>query len=74
MKGAQMTPTPQDALIKIRRQIRIAENYFANNPDWKTPPEILATLRAREKSIANQIQVEIFKSALLEGIDEAKAV
>ena len=69
-----MTTTPQDALIKIRRQIRIAENYFENNPDWKAPEEVLKAIRIRELVLANLIQVEIFKAALLEGIDEAKAV
>jgi hypothetical protein len=69
-----MITTPQGALEKIRRQIRIAERYFENNPDWKAPEEVLKALRIREAVLANLIQVENFKAALLEGIDEAKAV
>lgn len=56
--------TSQEALIKIRHQIQVAELYRVNNPDWVTPVEILTQLRERERILANQVQVEIFRAEL----------
>ena len=61
-----MTTSPHDALIKIRHQIRLAENYLSENPDWIAPRAVLDSLRLREQLLANQIQVEIFSTAISE--------
>jgi hypothetical protein len=53
--------TLQDALEKIRNQIRIAEKYISDNPDWVTAKEVLRSLQKREHELNNQIQVEYFR-------------
>jgi hypothetical protein len=60
----EMTTTPQDALIKIRNQIRIAEGYSAISQKCNSPEGILLELRKREKVLANQIQVEYFQAEI----------
>jgi hypothetical protein len=62
-KGKPMTTTPQDALTKIRHQIHIVETYIETNPDWLTPRELIHELRAREKALANEIQIRAFEKA-----------
>lgn len=62
--------TNHDALLKIRHQIQTAELYQANNPDFETSKEVLAVLRKREKILANQVQVEIFRTE----IDKTKMI
>lgn len=59
--------TNQDALEKIRHQIRVAEKYQKDNPDFDTPGIVLDVLKDREYKLANLIQAEILK----EGIEEA---
>jgi seryl-tRNA synthetase len=54
-----MTTTPQDALTKIRHQIHIVETYIETNPDWLTPMELIHELRAREKALANEIEISM---------------
>lgn len=56
--------TNQDALLKIRHQIQVAELYRVNNPDWVSPVAILAQLRERERILANRVQVELFRAEL----------
>jgi len=56
------TTKKQDALLKLRRQLDIAEGYKKDSPDWEGIDEVLKCLRAREKALSNQIQVEIFKA------------
>jgi len=55
-----------DALIKIRNQIKIADGYRIENPYWNGVNDVLDTLRKRERAIANEIQVQILQSALKE--------
>jgi hypothetical protein len=62
--------TNQDALLKIRHQIQIAESYHKNNPDFETSSIILSELRERERILANKVQVEILKS----GIEQTDAL
>ena len=56
--------TNQDALLKIRHQIQIAELYKANNPDFETPDLCLIILRERERTLANKVQVENARAEL----------
>jgi len=56
----------RDALEKIRHQLRIAEDYKHDNPGWHGADEVIRVLRKRERELANEIQVEIFRAGLRE--------
>jgi len=63
--------TKTEALQKIRHQIRLAEGYQEDSPDWKGIVEVLAILREREHCLANEIQIDNFKASLRDEICKA---
>jgi hypothetical protein len=53
-----MTTTPQDALIKIRRQLKIAREYRKDNPEWYGARLIVEILERRETELTKGMRHE----------------
>jgi len=49
-----MTATTADKLIKIRRQLKIAREYRADNPEWYGARLIVEILERRETELTKE--------------------